>query len=135
MALKKERSCINPQRAKPFDITELLDVVEHLKGKYVIVEGKKDEEALRSLGVENIVKIAQENIHSIPFTLNSNKEIVILTDFDKAGRKLAVRANNVFKAHKLKVNPHLRKRFMSLGKTRVEDFRLFLRELSLQSKL
>ncbi len=111
-------------------LSNLLEVAQQLKDKYVIVEGKRDEEVLRSLGVKNTIKIAQGNIHEIPFTLNSNKEIVILTDFDRAGRKLASRANNIFKAHRLKVNSHLRKRFMSLGKTRVEDFRTISQQLS-----
>ena len=111
-----------------FQMQGLLDAVEHLKGKYVVVEGKKDEKALQSLGVKNIIKIAGErNLHEIPFTLNRDKEIVILTDFDKAGRKLASRANNVFKAHRFRVNASLRKRFMVLGKTRIEDYNSFLK--------
>jgi len=61
-------------------------------GTPIIVEGKKDEEALRELGMEG-------PIHQIPSggrtPLNSledlpeYEEIIVLTDFDRTGEELA----------------------------------------------
>lgn len=113
------------------DLQDILEVIHKLKEKYIIVEGKKDEKVLQNFGLDNIIKIGGKNLHNIILTIKHDKEIVILTDFDKAGRKLAARTNRIFRKHKYKINNRLRKLFMNLGKSRIEDFK----PLSLQNLL
>jgi len=108
------------------DFLKLVEIAERLKDKYIIVEGKKDEKVLRNLGLQNIIKIGGRDLQDISLTLNHDKEIVILTDFDKAGKKLAARTNKILRAYKFKINSQLRKLFFGLGKSRVEDFNSIL---------
>ena len=96
-----------------------------LKSRAVIVEGKKDVRALAALGLTNIIplnstplaefvqKIIDSNIH----------EVIILTDFDKEGRKLEKKLDLLFRSHKVKTNRRLRRILMGFGKGRIEDFK------------
>src|SRR3989338_1985403 len=53
----------------------------------VIVEGKKDKAALDEVGISNITTLHKKPIFQIMEELNA-KEVVILTDLDKEGKKL-----------------------------------------------
>jgi 5S rRNA maturation endonuclease (ribonuclease M5) len=62
------------------------------EGVPILVEGKKDESALKRLGVSGrIVRIRQRHkrIFELVEELASQKAVVILTDFDKEGERLA----------------------------------------------
>jgi len=63
------------------------DWIQELKScnKLIIVEGKKDKKTLEDLGVKNIITFS----NSPHFHLEDiNEDVVILTDLDKAGKKL-----------------------------------------------
>ncbi|HLD19072.1 MAG TPA: toprim domain-containing protein [Candidatus Nanoarchaeia archaeon] len=53
-----------------------------------IVEGKKDERALRKLKVENIEVLKGPIFSFIERIAKSNRKVVILTDLDSEGKKL-----------------------------------------------
>lgn len=55
-------------------------------GKLVLVEGKKDKNAMIRFGINNIVTVSQKPIYKIIDEVNS-KDVVILTDLDREGRK------------------------------------------------
>ncbi len=89
---------VNPQDGFAQLIGKLLE-------KIVIVEGRKDEKALRQLGIQNIILIGGNPLHRIPEKIkDSSKEIVILTDFDKKGNQLATKLNLFLRIHNKKVN-------------------------------
>jgi len=68
---------------------------EVASGVPVVVEGKSDVEALRSLGLEGqfiAVKSRREAISDMALEVAEvGREVIILTDFDDAGRELAHR--------------------------------------------
>ena len=96
----------------------------------LVVEGMRDERALKTLGLKNIVRIS-----GVPFIraveaiqklrTRSNKEVVILTDFDREGRKLAKGLSALLKKYKIHPNSRKRGRIMELGKTHIENLRNF----------
>ncbi len=58
-------------------------------GKTVIVEGKKDEKALRGIGVRNICCLNAKPLFEVAEEIADNsRKVIILTDLDKEGRKL-----------------------------------------------
>jgi len=60
--------------------------------KLIIVEGKKDKAALEELGIKNIVILRNAIYKDVENIVNNgDKEIVILTDLDKMGKKLYAR--------------------------------------------
>ena len=68
---------------------------EVARGVPVVVEGKSDVEALRSLGLKGhfiAVKSRREAIPDVALEVaEAGREVIILTDFDDAGRELAHR--------------------------------------------
>ena len=54
----------------------------------VLVEGRKDKEALTNLGVMNIKTVSQKPLYKTVEEVSESKEtVVILTDLDNEGRK------------------------------------------------
>ena len=69
---------------------ELLLELEKLKlsGKPIIVEGKKDKEALKKLGITKTFTI-KEPLFKLCETISKKyNEVIILTDLDKEGKRL-----------------------------------------------
>ena len=55
----------------------------------VIVEGKKDVSSLKELGVEHVFCLNKEPLYKvIEMMASHSKKVVLLTDFDKEGKKL-----------------------------------------------
>lgn len=63
--------------------------LESLKNsnKLIIVEGKKDYSALKTLGIKNIIAINRKPLYKFIEEIN-RKEVIILTDLDREGKKL-----------------------------------------------
>nr|MDO8044072.1 toprim domain-containing protein [Candidatus Baldrarchaeota archaeon] len=60
------------------------------EGIPILVEGKKDEEVLRILGVEGrIIKVSQQSLNTLIDQLYGCRRVLILTDFDEKGEKIA----------------------------------------------
>ncbi len=116
-----------------YEYKDVLEFSKELEGKLVIAEGRKDGRALKTLGVKNIVllngrpltELALHVSKSIASSGNeeSGEEVVILTDFDSEGKKLAARLDYLLKKHKVMVNSRIRRKFMKFGKTRIEDLK------------
>lgn len=94
------------------------------EGAGILVEGKNDEEALRELGIEG-------PIHQIPAKgetlLNSIEnlpeydEILVLTDFDRTGEKLAVFCRNQLEKLGVNVLSELNKKLKKFVRKGVKD--------------
>ncbi|MCD6590839.1 MAG: toprim domain-containing protein [Candidatus Aenigmarchaeota archaeon] len=101
---------------------ELQRLIHQLTDKLIVVEGKKDEEALKSLGLKNIIVIDGRSLYEIAGMLKERKEeIVILTDFDSKGRHLNSKLKFLLQKYKKRVNSKLRGKMMRLGKNKIED--------------
>jgi 5S rRNA maturation endonuclease (ribonuclease M5) len=117
---------------------ELLSYVKELEGKTIVVEGPKDSKALKSLGVKNIISLNGRPLAEFAFHVSKSsisvdskhtqkskqkKEVVILTDFDSEGRRLAAKLNYLLGKYRVLVNSRLRGKLMKFGKSKIEDFR------------
>ena len=73
--------------------------------EFIIVEGKKDKEALEKQGITNIQILNKKPLYQLVEDLSSErKNVVILTDLDRKGRELYGKLNNGLKKHGVKVN-------------------------------
>ncbi|MCD6371592.1 MAG: toprim domain-containing protein [Candidatus Aenigmarchaeota archaeon] len=86
-------------------------------GKFVaIVEGKRDKEALKLFGFDNIIEIGRTSIFSLK--LNRRSKFVILTDFDEEGRKKAKKLLLFLKKNGFDVDEEIRREFFKIFKVR-----------------
>ena len=72
-------------------INDLVEWKEKLRitNKLIIVEGKKDKNALNYLGITNIFVLNNKPLYKVvEDAAKLSKEIIILTDLDSEGRKL-----------------------------------------------
>ncbi|ADL58873.1 MULTISPECIES: toprim domain-containing protein [Methanothermobacter] len=88
-------------------------------GVPILIEGRKDEEALRELGVEGpFIKVSGSmmGLSEIALRAASASRVIILTDFDRKGSELAKRLYTDIQS--LGANPDLRIRRRLMGMTR-----------------
>ncbi|MBD3210324.1 hypothetical protein GF318_02995 [Candidatus Micrarchaeota archaeon] len=74
----------------------------------VFVEGKKDREALEALGVKNILTISG-NLRLSCRKLKNAERVFVLTDLDRRGDELAVKARDELEALSVKADLETRK--------------------------
>ena len=75
----------------------------------VIVEGKKDRNALNNIGIKNIIELSKKPLFKIVEEISdSNGECIILTDLDKKGKELYGKLNSDLQKRRVKVNNKLR---------------------------
>ena len=61
----------------------------------VIVEGKRDVEVMEELGVEEIIPLNGRPLYKVAKDVSENfEEVLVLTDFDSEGMKLAKKINS-----------------------------------------
>ena len=94
-------------------ITKLLEYmqVKSAEGASIIVEGKKDSASLRKIGITGkIVQLKNCNLHLQDFihSFDCDKEVIIMTDFDKEGEALATILFKELTSNGVKTNRHLR---------------------------
>ena len=101
-------------------LQKLIEVIEELKyenslGIPIIVEGKRDVQSLRKLGVEGIIiPISKVPIFEVVDILIEEgiREVILLTDFDRAGRQYAKEIIVEFESKRIKVNRSFRRDIM-----------------------
>lgn len=72
---------------------ELRDILREIEVP-VIVEGKKDEEALSRAGVRKIIRIDGMGLYEFALGVSQrHEEVIVLTDFDREGSKIAGKLN------------------------------------------
>ncbi len=92
-------------------------------GAIIVVEGIRDVDSLRSLGINGDIRLACQK-PLLEFTENlskSGKEIVLLTDWDKKGGITARKIINHLLTYGIIPNTDLRSRIGSLVKKRIKD--------------
>ena len=88
-------------------LTQLVE--ESAKGKPIIVEGKKDEDTLRELGVEGMIVTVKTGGKSFLLAAQEIEalgasEVILLLDFDRRGREGTKRLQENLERGKIKVN-------------------------------
>src|SRR3989344_2294319 len=79
------------------------DIVE--RDVLVVVEGKKDARALREFGARRILEL--DTVYTTVESIDE-KEVVLLVDLDKEGRKMYARLNDELSRRGVTVNNRLR---------------------------
>ncbi|MEK6934636.1 MAG: toprim domain-containing protein [Nanoarchaeota archaeon] len=74
--------------------------------KLVIVEGKKDKKVLEALGCQNIITISNSLFNTLD-SINS-KEVIILTDLDRKGKRLYSISKKTLERKGIKVDTKFR---------------------------
>lgn len=75
----------------------------------IIVEGKKDEAALRNLGLQNIVTLTKPLFEIVEDVARTSKTVVILTDLDAKGKELFGKLSKDFQRNGVKVDTAFRR--------------------------
>ncbi|RMF55310.1 toprim domain-containing protein [Candidatus Woesearchaeota archaeon] len=99
------------QRMRSENFEDFDDFLEKLRssGKLIIVEGAKDKNALKSLGITNTFMMNGKPLFKIVEEVAEiTKECVILTDFDSEGKKLYGRLNSGLQRLGVKVDHRFR---------------------------
>ena len=129
------------RRRREAQIDEAAEIIGRLRrlsreGALIIVEGERDEEILRDLGVEGeILRYSEMGRMRIIKTLEerSGERVVILTDFDEEGEEILGRLEAIALHYGLKIDKQLRKRLFETlhpHATCVEEIRKFREEIN-----
>lgn len=101
------------------NLDSLIDALDKLRelsqDMPVIVEGKKDERSLRELGVEGEIFKVQSAPSLVEFSdslANRYREVVLFTDLDRAGKKIAKVVKKYLTDKGVKVNVRIAKKIM-----------------------
>ncbi len=92
-------------------------------GAIIVVEGRRDLDSLRSLGIDGEIRLACSR-PLLEFTeelSKSGKEIVLLTDWDKKGGMTARKIINHLLSYGIMPNTKIRSRIGILVKKRIKD--------------
>lgn len=87
------------------------------RGTPIIVEGRKDEESLRKLGMKGPIlclKAQGKGFFEFLEDIGSNRRIIVLTDFDKEGKKLAKMLANELSKKRINVDDSIWKQVGAL---------------------
>ena len=88
-------------------IKDLNEWIEKLKiaEKIIIVEGKKDKETLENLNIKNIFALNNKPLYKFIEEISQiTKEVIILTDLDKEGKKLYSILKKDLQKHGVKID-------------------------------
>ena len=92
-------------------------------GAIIIVEGRKDVESLRSLGIKGDIRLSsQQPLLDLTEQLSRcGKDIVLLTDWDRKGGMAARKIRDYFQAYGITPDMDIRARIGYLVKKRIKD--------------
>ncbi len=95
-------------------------------GAIIIVEGKKDMDSLRSLGIKGEIKLASQQpllefTEFLSKTEKTGKDIILLTDWDKKGGVMARKIIQHLLSYGIMPNTDIRSRIRVLVKKRIKD--------------
>ena len=105
---------------------KLLELVsyESARGGLIVVEGSKDKESLRKLGIAGrILCLQSSRRNTVGFVeeLTGEEDVIVLTDFDRQGVYLAKRLARLLNAQKVRVNLFLWRDLRRLTRSEVRS--------------
>lgn len=135
MLRRCEKCCNNKVTALSTHLKEkeekILQVLERLvkesaKGIPIIVEGKKDVEALRALAIEGKIIEAKTSGKSMLDVISEveeceTQEVILLLDFDRRGREWTKRLKQYLEKMQIKPNIFFWKKLLSIAGRDVKD--------------
>jgi len=105
-------------------------IIEELKicaeqGMPILIEGKKDEKALKKLGIDGtFIKVSGSGLKLFEIAEKSVKlssKVIILTDFDKKGEQLAKRLAEDIQSLGSYPNLEIRRKIMGITRKFIKD--------------
>jgi len=113
---------------------ELIDKLREFEGA-LIVEGPRDEVALRNLGVRSeIIRLSHLPLTEVALIASSHKEVMILTDFDRKGEELAGKLLRYLEGYPCRVDSETRRELKRILKKDIkgieELYSLYLKVVS-----
>jgi len=110
-------------------LQRLLKLVERIeqeseKGRAIVVEGQRDRDALRRMGISgSILCVQSSRMNTVGFAeeLDNMKEVIILTDFDRQGVYLAKRLARILNSQKVRPNLVLWRELRRLAKSDIRS--------------
>ena len=109
------------------DTESFIKAINKIKSYTVIVEGKRDKRALEKFGLDHrkIIAINGRTLIKVVDEIRASGEdhhhVIILTDFDQKGRKIASKLRRLLLAYRIHPNSRLRKEMMKFGRAEIED--------------
>ena len=104
-------------------VEELSSCVE--QGMPILIEGKKDEEALRELGITgNIIKVSGSGLKLFEvaeIAAKTSSKVIILTDFDKKGDILAKKLSEDIQSLGSHPDLNIRKNIIKITRRYIKD--------------
>ncbi|WP_079653665.1 toprim domain-containing protein [Thermocrinis minervae] len=94
---------------------------EASKSRAVLVEGKRDKEALSYYGVKNIYTLSGKRLTDLPDLLEPFREVILLLDLDREGEELTRKIRSILSSQGYILIEEFRERLGELGLTYVED--------------
>ncbi len=116
---------------------KLLSIMEELQncaeqGMPILIEGKKDEESLRQLGINgNFIKVSGSplKLFEIAEIAAQSSKIIILTDFDKKGNELARKLSEDIQRLGSYPDLQIRRKIMGITRRYIKDIESLSRHL------
>ncbi|ASJ02313.1 hypothetical protein A3L09_03095 [Thermococcus profundus] len=103
-----------PENYKRF--LELIDKLREFEGA-IVVEGPRDEVALRNLGVRaEVIRLSRLPLAEIALIASHYKNVMILTDFDRKGEELAKKLLSYLEGYPCRVDAETRKELRKIVK-------------------
>src|SRR5664280_161178 len=95
------------------------------QGMPILIEGKKDEIALKKLGINgNFIKVSGSSLKLFEIAeiaVESSSKVIILTDFDKKGIQLAKRLAEDIQSLGTYPNLEIRRKIMGITRKFIKD--------------
>lgn len=110
------------------DVADWISRIENAsrEGAVIIVEGKKDRDALRSAGISGEIVYAREIealVKRDGLSIFKGKSFIILTDFDREGSEMASRLSREIEYGGGRILRWIRYQYRALGlPEKIEDF-------------
>ncbi len=109
-----------------YEKEDLLTFLNKIKNNTVIVEGKRDKAALHMLGFISVFALNGKGLPEFAEQFE-NKNVTILTDFDREGRALSSKLSTFLTANECRIDRAARRRlsflFSRLKLTAIEDLK------------
>ncbi|MBM4241518.1 MAG: hypothetical protein FJ150_07665 [Euryarchaeota archaeon] len=114
------------------ELEELKNCVEH--GVPILIEGKKDEEALKKLGIDgDFIRVSGSGLKLFEIAeiaVESSSRVVILTDFDRKGNELAKRLSSDIQSLGSHPDLEIRRKIMGMVRRYIKDIQSLPRHIS-----
>lgn len=115
-------------------IKKLRKLLEQLNDGWIFVEGKRDREALRLLGLQKILTISG-NLRQSCAKIQKDEKVFVLTDLDRRGEQLARMAKDELEGLSITVDLEMRKNLAYILNIRYfEDAKRAYDDLLIRSK-